>query len=82
MEAQNGAARVCKPVVRRFTSFYEEQDPDPHQSEKWDLDYHQSVKRYPDPYPFESDSDYGTQNSEPNLVLQPFLYKFLFFHVS
>jgi hypothetical protein len=39
LEAQMEAWRVCRPVVAEH-HFYEEQDPDPHQSEKLDPDPH------------------------------------------
>ncbi len=36
IEAQNGACRICMPVVAALYDFEEGQDPDPHQSEKAD----------------------------------------------
>ncbi len=58
VEAQNGARRVYRPVVADLCRLDEEQDPDPHQSEKSDPGSHQSGKRDPDldPYPHHSDS--------------------------
>jgi hypothetical protein len=49
-EAQNGANRVCRPVVANLQHLDEEQDPDPHQSEKLDPNPHQSEKLDPDPH--------------------------------
>ncbi len=45
MEAQNGKVEAWSPVVAVVCiTFYEEQDPDPHQSEKSEPDPHQSKK--------------------------------------
>jgi hypothetical protein len=40
LEAQNGALEGNKPVVADSQHFDEEQDPDPHFSEKMDQDQH------------------------------------------
>jgi hypothetical protein len=50
LDAQMEAWRICRPVVADSHHFYEEQDPDPHQSEKLVADPHQSGKLDPDPH--------------------------------
>ncbi len=47
--------RVCRPVVPDLDPFNEEQDPDPHQSEKSKPDPHQSEKSDPNPHDSASD---------------------------
>jgi hypothetical protein len=70
VEAQNGAVRVCKPVVSYSHHFDEEQDTDPHQSDKSDTNLHQSEKEDPDPHQSKKrDSDSHPVDVDPPTLL-------------